>query len=122
MKTQRKWVYGTEHGIDFDARYAVVGQPGVAFYLNGWVQKWEPYQYVVVPDLGHADCEWDDEEYLVDSNEGEWIDDPDHRQVRAVMVGDDREHIVDVSDLTVITDYCSCCGQIDCHGDFRDWE
>jgi hypothetical protein len=62
------------------------------------------------------------EEYEEETGEGEWIDDPDHRQVRAVMVGDDREHIVDIEDLTVITDYCRGCGQIDCHGDFRDME
>lgn len=36
--------------------------------------------------------------------------------VLAVMVGDDRVHIVDPDDLTVIgeDDYCSCCGQIGC--------
>ena len=36
--------------------------------------------------------------------------------VRAVMVGDDRVHLVDVDDLTVISDedYCPGCGQTGC--------
>lgn len=50
-----------------------------------------------------------------------WIADADglvetHDFVRAVMVGDNKEHIIDVDDLTPINDndYCSCCGQIGC--------
>ena len=47
-------------------------------------------------------------------NEPELV--PDFTRVRAVMVGDDREHIVDVSDLTVIPEdgYCRDCGQTGC--------
>jgi len=42
-------------------------------------------------------------------------------KVTAVMVGDDREESVDVTDLTAIDpdSYCSGCGQIGCEGDFR---
>jgi hypothetical protein len=38
------------------------------------------------------------------------------------MVGDDREHIVDVDDLTEIAreDYCGVCGQIGCSHDGLD--
>jgi uncharacterized protein YlxP (DUF503 family) len=45
-------------------------------------------------------------------------------QVRAVMVGDDREHIVDIDDLTELgeLDYCAECGQIGCAHDGRDRE
>jgi hypothetical protein len=36
--------------------------------------------------------------------------------VEAIMVGDDRVHIVDVDDLTKLDDddYCHSCGQIAC--------
>jgi hypothetical protein len=114
MHTKRKYTEGTEHGIDFDARYRVTTMPGVAFYLNGWQQVWENGTYFTI--------DADGVEYMEDdADEGEWIDDPDHRMVRAVMVGDDTEHIVDRDDLVVIADddYCSECGQIGCTADGR---
>ena len=42
--------------------------------------------------------------------------------VRVVMVGDDKVHIVDKDDCTEIPeeDYCSVCGQIGCTHDGRD--
>jgi len=42
--------------------------------------------------------------------------------VRAVMVGDDREHTFDVDELTQIDDdaYCAECGQVGCTADGRD--
>lgn len=42
--------------------------------------------------------------------------------VTAVMIGDDREFVIDVDDLTAIDDldYCSECGQIGCGHDGRD--
>lgn len=83
---------GTQ-SIDFDARYRVDGHEGIAFYLRGFVTTVE-YDYA----------------------DGEYIEDVDTSMVRAVMVGDDREHIIDVDDLRPIGDdeYCSCCGQIGC--------
>jgi hypothetical protein len=81
--------------IDFNAHYAVAGWPGVAFYLMGWLEYPGP------------DTEWDGIMLV------------DRTQVRAVMVGDDREHVIDVDDLTEIADedYCGGCGQIGCgHG------
>lgn len=85
--------------IDFEGRYAVDGYDGIAFYLRG-------YATTVV------ETEFEDE--------GQWyydqatISDPNF--VRAVMVGDDRVHIIDVDDLTPISedDYCDGCGQIGC--------
>lgn len=54
--------------------------------------------------------------WRAEDSEGEWVDDPNSGRVRAVMVGDDYEHVVDVSDLVPIDDneYCSGCGQIGC--------
>ena len=79
--------------IDFDKKYSVEGYKGIAFYLLGFVERNTP------------DTEWDG------------IKEVDTGMVRAVMVGDDREHIIDVDDLTVLDDddYCPGCGQIDCH-------
>lgn len=83
--------------LDFDARYSVAGYGGIAFYLLG---------YVPIID---EDSEWSGFERA----------DPD--RVRAVMVGDDRVHEVDVCDLTRLDDdaYCSVCGQIGCSHDGR---
>lgn len=80
--------------VDFTGRYSVAGCPGVAFYLTGYVQTFDP-------------------------DSGEWLDNPD--MVRAVMVGDDRVHEVDVADLTPLADgaYCGECGQIGCTHDGR---
>lgn len=74
-------------------RFEVATMRGVAFYLRGWAaRRWEP-------------------------DEGEWADDVESGLVRAVMVGDDYEHTVDVAGLTEINDddYCAGCGQIGCH-------
>lgn len=96
--------------LDFEnGRYMVDGWRGVAFYLTGWDQKWEPFTIIDEDEDGN-EYEW------VDDSEGEWVDDPTSGRVRAVMVGDDYEHVVDVSDLVSIDDnkYCSECGQIGC--------
>jgi hypothetical protein len=94
--------------VDFDAHYAVDGYRGIAFYLRGYATR-----QVEVEDSYELDGEtyYD---YSVETIE-------DDSMVRAVMVGDDREHIVDVDDLTVISedDYCSGCGQIGCGHDGR---
>lgn len=48
-----------------------------------------------------------------------WIKDIDDDAVKAVMVGDDREHTVDVEDCTPLDEdeFCGECGQIGCgHG------
>jgi hypothetical protein len=90
--------HASQTGLDFDARYKVHGYGGVAFYLLG---------YVTTRD---EDYEWTG------------LEDVDASQVRAVMVGDDYVHIVDVDDLTVIAedDYCAECGQIGCTADGRE--
>lgn len=118
-------IAGTDNGIDFDARYIVAGMPGVAFWLHGWSQEmteesWtlacDDPAHVYAPDAARTAAERDDTHnaacYLY--SEPEQVS--DLTRVRAVMVGDDCEHIVDVSDLTEITedDYCPECGQTGC--------
>ena len=78
--------------LDFNARYRVDGIPGIAFYLTGFYSE---------PD---EDTIWTGFERV------------DETRVIAIMVGDDRKHIVDVSDLTLLNenDYCPECGQIGC--------
>lgn len=80
------------HLIDTTARYSVKGYGGIAFYLIGYEK------------IRDEDYEWTGIEY----------DNPE--RVQAVMVGDDRVHIIDVEDLTVIgeDEYCPECGQIGC--------
>ncbi len=98
--------------LDMDGRYAVAGYRGVAFYLRGYsteqIQS-DPELICEDPDCAHEEwiC-WTEHEPEVIENRG---------MVRAVMVGDDREHLVDVDDLTPIgeDDYCPGCGQIGCH-------
>lgn len=85
--------------IDFDARYSVDGYDGIAFWLKGYHEEW-----------GEVVDDWDDPEVIIDR---------DH--VVAVMVGDDRKHIIAVEDLTKLDedDYCHLCGQIGCTHDGR---
>ena len=78
--------------LDFDSRYRVEGYGGIAFYLRGYVKERD------------EDYEWSG------------IETENRDLVEAVMVGDDRVHIVDVSDLTElkVDEYCPECGQIGC--------
>lgn len=78
--------------LDLNAKYKVNGYGGIAFYLLG---------YEMIRD---EDYDWSGIEY------------ENSDRVRAVMVGDDRVHLIDVEDLTPLTDdeYCPECGQIGC--------
>lgn len=108
-----------ETPIDFDARYKVEEYGGVAFYLLGYATRSVPVMYIsTFNDDGEYDP--DGEEREVESDEFDEVE--DRQWVRAVMVGDDTVHIVEVDDLTVIgeDDYCSECGQVGCTADGRD--
>lgn len=85
--------------IDDDARYAVDGYDGVAFYVAG---------PETMPD---EDTEWSG--YEVPTG-----------RVLMVMVGDDRLHAVDPDELTKLDEdaYCSGCGQIGCGAYALLWE
>jgi hypothetical protein len=82
--------------LDSSARYTVASYGGVAFYLTSWAER------------------WDDEEQ-------EWVPDGDDT-VWAVMVGDDRRHLIDVEELTLLDPlgYCAECGQVGCTHDGRE--
>lgn len=99
--------------IDMDARYSVAGYSGIAFYLTGYATD---SQEITVPLCEHLeDGPHDDDcEYIIECEETLRDD-----MVIAVMVGDDREHTIDVDDLTRLDDdeYCSSCGQIGCGWD-----
>lgn len=84
--------------LDLDARYAVAGYDGIAFYLLGYVERDTP------------DTEWDG----IRETDTDWV--------RAIMVGDDRVHEIEVSELTLLDDldYCGQCGQIGCQHDGRE--
>jgi hypothetical protein len=107
---------GTD-SIDFDARYTVDGYPGVAFRLKDYART-EQYEGDVVV------C--DDEECDHGLSEMCWaVGDTslvyDLGFVIGVMVGDNREHTIDVTSLTKINDddFCGGCGQVGCAADGR---
>ena len=95
--------------LDFDAVYSCKGFRGVAVTIYGYPKVWVPYTFFATDDEGN---EYED----TDPTEGDWEDDIESGRVVVVMVGDDRKHTVDVSDLTKINedDYCDGCGQIRC--------
>ena len=117
-------VSGTVNGIDFDGRFTVAGMSGVAFWLHGWAQESVPESYeLACDDPAHVyEPDSEDEPEQDDTHnaacylysEPETADDT--TRVRAVMVGDDREHIVDTDDLTPLPEdgYCRECGQTGC--------
>lgn len=94
--------------LDFDARYEVSGYRGIAFYLLGYALEWTPEEWVYD---GEGDPD-DEDSYLY--NEPEQVE--NQSMVRAVMVGDDYVHLIDVDDLTPLAEdaYCPSCGQIGC--------
>lgn len=106
----------TTTALDLDARYSVAGYGGIAFYLLGYATEWteESWEY-----SGEGDEEFESSYWY---NEPEEVE--DRSRVRAVMVGDDHVHEVDIDDLTVIgeLDYCAECGQIGCTAGARDRE
>lgn len=97
----------TQDVID-NGRFKVVGWEGIAFYIHGWPQKAVP--------LSSYYAETDDGDVIEEIDEWEYVDDPDSGLIEVVMVGDDKVHTVDVSEITLISDdeYCSGCGQIGC--------
>lgn len=84
--------------------YRVSNLPGVAVWFKGYTVKW-------------VEVEGYDDDFNIIELDQEPVTDYDNAIV--VMVGDDREHIVDVEDLIPINEdeFCSSCGQIGCgHG------
>jgi hypothetical protein len=100
-------VDGVEDGIDFDARYTVRGQSGIAYWLLGWEAEQRPM-------ICFGEDEDGTEVEIEDWSETELVRSGDN--VVAVMVGDDRRWVIDKDDLTLISedDYCHECGQVGC--------
>ena len=90
--------------IDMDTRYRVEGWPQVAVWIKDYAFD---LKEVITEDVDEdgEDIFFTDYEQVTDTS-----------RVIVVMVGDDREHTVDVDELVKIDDdaYCSCCGQIGC--------
>lgn len=81
-----------------------------AIYVRRRAQVWEPDRFLNIDEDG--------DEFEDESDEGEWVDDPDGSLV-CCYVGDDREFTLDedeVQDLRVADDddYCGGCGAIAC--------
>lgn len=102
---------------DFIDRYVTVsGYEGIAFYVDGYAQRWEPYEYVLVDDDGNEYIEFD-------QYDGELVDDPSLGYT-AHMVGDDRPFQFSADELTPIDEDRVCsCGQLGCFDTWNkeDW-
>jgi hypothetical protein len=79
-----------------DCRFAVAGYRGVAFWFHS------------VEQVADEDTAWT----------GQRVD---TGMVRMVMVGDDRQHVIDPDDVTALDAdaYCHVCGQVGCTADGR---
>jgi hypothetical protein len=107
--------------LDLNARYKVDGYEGVAFWLKGHPQTQDECQGHPAEDHYNPDPHAGiGEVFYCDGSCAEPHD--DEQFAIAIMVGDDRPHVIDVDDLTVIgdLDYCHVCGQIGCGHDGLD--
>lgn len=100
----------TEGTLDFDARYRLSGS-SIAYWLKGYstTEEYEGDQLL----CDDEDCDHQLSELCW--AEGDTPIVTDLEWVIAVMVGDDREHLLEVSELTLITDPVVCpCGDTQC--------
>lgn len=93
--------------VTFPGYYTVAGYKGIAFYVTG-------YETVT----REIDAFWIDEDGDVEqvgTGEFETVELSDGK-LKMVMVGDDREHLVDREDITPLPDeqFCGGCGQVGC--------
>jgi hypothetical protein len=101
---------------DRSQRYAVDGHEGIAFrFVRPGMQT--------VCDEPELVCE---EEECPHDHELCWLDSEPYQEENplsavVVMIGDDREMVVDVKDMTPLDEdaYCRDCGQISCTADGR---
>lgn len=98
--------------LDFSARYRVEGWGGVAFYARRYAST-DQYEGDLLL------CADDDCDHALSAlcwAEGDTSEIVDYERVVMVMVGDNRERLIEVDELTVLDehDYCTECGQIGC--------
>ena len=107
MKTNYIKVDGVENGIDFDAHYQVKGWRGIAFYLLGWNAE----------NVAQMCYSTDDDGNEIEIESGDYELQADYSNVVAIMVGDDRRHVVSTDDLIILAEdgFCRECGQTGCH-------
>lgn len=107
----------TNGPLDLNAHYAVDGCPGVAFYID----RYGTEEYYEGDELICDDAECDHTLSEMCWAEGDTSILIDYQTAIVVMVGDDREHVVDTERLTPLDDddYCGVCGQIGCTHDGR---
>jgi hypothetical protein len=105
------------------SRFVAEQWPGVAVWLHGYVTETvhpecPGHSAADEPNDGHAGI--GDVVYCDGSCQPEETE-TDYDRVRVVMVGDDRQHEVELADLTKINDdaFCSECGQVGCGHDGR---
>lgn len=98
--------------LDFSAYYKVDGYRGVAFQLSKYATT-EEYEgdYLLCED---EECDHQLSDLCWTEGDTSLVTDLDW--VYAVMVGDDREHLVEVSSLTLLpeNEFCHGCGQTGC--------
>lgn len=104
--------------------YKVRGYNGIAFHVLGWQVEYGPTE-LECDECGGKGETRDGEP--CDYCQNGWITDLEPDDVRTGrvivrMVGDDRNIVIDESDLTAIerADYCGECGQIGCGHDGYD--
>lgn len=117
-----------EPATDYPGRYRVRGFSGVACFVVGWetepLAEWwcsdcdrSGYERDGggggIYDRGDDDCEHEHVHYSVEPSRERT------GRLLVCMVGDDRHHSVDPSDLTPLkrSEFCGECGQIGCHCD-----
>jgi len=98
------------------ARFTVAGYRGIAFYCYGLDEQEQQGEDFLLCEDDECDHGLSEMCWLA----GEW-EMVETGMVVMVMVGDDRKHIVDPDDVTLIAeeDYCSGCGQVGCRADGR---
>lgn len=115
------------NNFDFESAYKVAGHGGIAWRAFGFAFETVevPYENEIYfdPDL-HEGMGIYEEDCITNANGDKYFvetlydfeDIEDYNRVRMHMVGDDKEWIFDVSDLTPLSedDYCPSCGQIGC--------